>query len=466
MRRWGLLLGAILWLACGPAVLAQGGQTAIHVVQRGENLYRIALQYGTSVEALAQANGITDPTALQVGQRLIVPSGAINAALPTAQQHPVQAGETLESIALRYGTTAAQLAALNAVINPARLYVGQQLDVGQAAPGRISAAHGYVHVVQPDETLYRIALRYQASLNAILTANDLASPTRLFPGQHLLIPGPEGAPPLLDLPAALTELEIVPLPAEVGRTIRIRAVAAQAVTLSGTFLDRPLVFFPREDGLTYDALYGVYAFSVPGIYPLTLTVQDAQGNSTSTVQMVRVADGGYGTEVINLIPGREELLDPAVNAPERALVAAVMGSHTPERYFDGPMGLPAAAPVNSPFGTRRSYNGGPYDTFHTGADFAGPPGAAIYAPAPGRVVLAETLQVRGVATILDHGWGVYTGYWHQQESYVEVGDFVSAGQVLGTIGSTGRVTGAHLHWEMWVNGVEVDPLQWTRESFP
>ncbi|MBZ0277972.1 MAG: M23 family metallopeptidase, partial [Anaerolineae bacterium] len=60
---------------------------------------------------------------------------------------------------------------------------------------------------------------------------------------------------------------------------------------------------------------------------------------------------------------------------------------------------------------------------------------------------------------------VYTGYSHQSEIYVKVGDFVSAGQVIGTIGATGRVTGAHLHWEVWIHGVQVDPMQWVIQNF-
>ncbi|MGV2437612.1 MAG UNVERIFIED_CONTAM: M23 family metallopeptidase [Anaerolineae bacterium] len=71
----------------------------------------------------------------------------------------------------------------------------------------------------------------------------------------------------------------------------------------------------------------------------------------------------------------------------------------------------------------------------------------------------------GKATLIDHGWGVYTGYWHQNEIYVQLGERVQVGQVIGTIGSTGRVTGAHLHWEIWVNGVPTDPMQWVQESF-
>ena len=66
---------------------------------------------------------------------------------------------------------------------------------------------------------------------------------------------------------------------------------------------------------------------------------------------------------------------------------------------------------------------------------------------------------------IDHGHGIFTGYWHQTEIKVKVGDVISQGQVIGTVGRTGRATGPHLHWELFVEGVQVDPLQWTRRSF-
>jgi murein DD-endopeptidase MepM/ murein hydrolase activator NlpD len=68
--------------------------------------------------------------------------------------------------------------------------------------------------------------------------------------------------------------------------------------------------------------------------------------------------------------------------------------------------------------------------------------------------------------VLDHGWGVYSGFWHQSTILVEAGGAVATGQQIGTIGSTGLSTASHLHWEMWVNGNQVDPLQWVREAFP
>jgi murein DD-endopeptidase MepM/ murein hydrolase activator NlpD len=74
--------------------------------------------------------------------------------------------------------------------------------------------------------------------------------------------------------------------------------------------------------------------------------------------------------------------------------------------------------------------------------------------------------VRGNTTIIDHGLGVFTLYAHQSEIDVKVGDIVEKGQVIGLVGNSGRVTGPHLHWEVWVGGVQVDPYDWILNEYP
>jgi murein DD-endopeptidase MepM/ murein hydrolase activator NlpD len=74
--------------------------------------------------------------------------------------------------------------------------------------------------------------------------------------------------------------------------------------------------------------------------------------------------------------------------------------------------------------------------------------------------------VRGNATFIDHGQGIFTGYFHQSAIQVNVGDYVEKGQLIGQIGSTGRVTGPHLHWEIWANGVQVNPIDWVLNAYP
>jgi murein DD-endopeptidase MepM/ murein hydrolase activator NlpD len=143
---------------------------------------------------------------------------------------------------------------------------------------------------------------------------------------------------------------------------------------------------------------------------------------------------------------------------------------TPEKYWNNGFLIPVdpvfANCYSSRFGNRRSYNGGEYKYFHTGLDFCGQVGDPIYAAAPGRVVFTGPLTVRGNATMIDHGEGVYSAYMHQSEILVNEGDYVEAGQLIGRVGNTGRVEGPHLHFEVLVGDVQVDPIAWLNGDFP
>jgi len=193
------------------------------------------------------------------------------------------------------------------------------------------------------------------------------------------------------------------------------------------------------------------------------TLED--GSAFSFSQPVRVESGGYDQERITVDPS---YLESEVDNAEIAFISGITAPVTPDRlwagYFEKP--TPFDIYVNSFFGTRRSYNGSDYTYFHSGIDFGGGQGAEVIAPAVGRVVFEGYLEIRGNATIIDHGWGIYTGYWHQSEIYVQVGDLISPGQIIGRVGNTGRSSGAHLHWEVWAGGVQVEPYDWLIEVYP
>src|SRR5581483_9081375 len=138
--------------------------TTIHVVQRGENLFRIAQRYGTTIEAIAQANGLRDVTQLQIGQRLLIPNVAPNApdappgTVPGSPiEYVVQPGDSLLNLSLRYGTPIAAIARQNNIVNPARLYVGLSLALKEGSNPQAEIKTGWLHVVQADDNLYRIA---------------------------------------------------------------------------------------------------------------------------------------------------------------------------------------------------------------------------------------------------------------------------------------------------------------------
>jgi len=202
---------ALILLAAFAPVSAQGGAT--HTVQPGENLFRIALRYGLTVDYLAAYNGITNPTQIYAGQVLTIPDGtqplpdpAPAAPAPAAQPapvggatHVVQRGETLSVIAQRYGVTWQQIAAANGIVNANTIYAGQTLTIpgaaagapapAPAAPAPAPAASGErTHVVQPGEHLSAIARRYGLTWPTVARANNIANPNTIYAGQTLIIP--------------------------------------------------------------------------------------------------------------------------------------------------------------------------------------------------------------------------------------------------------------------------------------
>ncbi|MFQ3568124.1 MAG: LysM peptidoglycan-binding domain-containing protein [Aggregatilineales bacterium] len=478
--RWFRIAIFISAVICGlgvfPSIAEEPIAVTVYVVQRGDTLFRIALRHNITVEALARLNGISNPNNIEVGQRLLVP--AHPGETPVARYHRVQPGETLQSISQAYGLEPMLLAELNALQPDQEIVIGQYLNVLIAeieppAGGETSSFDEtpllsppvVVHRVARGETLFRIAMAYGVTVNDLVAANTIADPTLIYAGQELIIPNVNPPQFAADLPEPVTGLSVTPLVLIEGKTGSFRVATRVPANATGVFLERQLQFAQEAGGLRHTALVGVPVGTPSGVYPLLITIAHAEGQA-QIVANIQIVSGNYVVERdIILLEDRIGLLDPVVEEAEQVILRAVMTGFTSERWFDGPMGLPAAAAITSAFGNLRSYNGGQVQRIHAGTDFGGAPGTPIFAPAAGRVVMADTLNVRGVATVIDHGWGVYTGYWHKTDRYVQVGDIVQAGQVIGTIGATGRVSGPHLHWEMWVNGVPVDPMQWVIVNF-
>jgi murein DD-endopeptidase MepM/ murein hydrolase activator NlpD len=125
--------------------------------------------------------------------------------------------------------------------------------------------------------------------------------------------------------------------------------------------------------------------------------------------------------------------------------------------WKGPFVRPVPQPANSAFGTRSVFNGLPRNA-HGGADFLSPAGTPILAPNAGRIVVARALYFSGNTVVIDHGLGVFSMLAHLSAFDVHEGDRVVAGDRVGRVGATGRVTGPHLHWAVRANGARVDPL--------
>lgn len=316
------------------------------------------------------------------------------------------------------------------------------------------------HTVQPGETLSGIAARYGLDLATLSAANGLTRPDRLEAGRVLRIAATPIATAQLPADGPVAHLRAWPWPPAQGQTLviwlRLNEAGPVAVSLDA---DRALVV---ADGQHAWALLPIAPNATPGLRQLIIASAGVTATLPTPLQPTAFA--------VQQIPASAS--DPILSQPVRvnaeyermtALFASISaGGWTPQQRFRLPLtGQPERT---SPFGTRRTYGAGAELTPHLGEDFAAAPGTPVLAPAPAVVVLAEPLFVRGNAVVLDHGRGVFTGYWHLQSIAVAVGDRVTTGQKIGEVGSTGLSSGPHLHWEMRVAGVAVDPLQWVAEQ--
>ncbi len=199
----------------------------------------------------------------------------------------------------------------------------------------------------------------------------------------------------------------------------------------------------------------------PGTYPVAMHYELLGQPLPRTLEgSVTVTPTEFPVEYITFTPQVAALLEPSRVEQETAMLKAAYGGVSPVRLWEGFFLRPSVAEVSDVYGSRRSYQGGPVSGSHSGVDFNAPAGAPVYAAARGRVVLAQPLPVRGNTVILDHGAGVFTGYCHLSDFWVEPGQDVRSGEPIAATGATGLVTGPHLHWELVVGGQHVDGLRW------
>jgi murein DD-endopeptidase MepM/ murein hydrolase activator NlpD len=213
-----------------------------------------------------------------------------------------------------------------------------------------------------------------------------------------------------------------------------------------------------RDGTQWHGLIGIDLTVKAGTYPIALAVEETTRTLTSSLSLV-VADRQFPVRRLTVAPS---YVDPPADevariTREAAALRALFAGIALPRQWQGAFQPPVSVRANSSFGARSVFNGQERSP-HSGTDFSARAGTAVSAPAAGVVALAEPLYFTGNTVVLDHGLGLYSLLAHLSAFSVKTGDVVSRGHIVGTVGATGRATGAHLHWGVQLNGTRVDPL--------
>ncbi|SBV35614.1 putative exported peptidase [uncultured Stenotrophomonas sp.] len=193
--------------------------------------------------------------------------------------------------------------------------------------------------------------------------------------------------------------------------------------------------------------------------PLQVQVRRPDGSSETTAIAVTARD--WPLERVNGVPPKTVNPPPAIAeriAREQARVTEARRRDDARTDFTQTFAWPVQGRISGRFGNARTYNGQP-GAGHSGMDIAVPAGTPVKAPAAGVVTFSDPdLYLTGGTVVLDHGYGISSNFLHLSRIDVKVGDRIEQGQVIATVGATGRATGPHLHWGMNWFDVRIDPL--------
>jgi murein DD-endopeptidase MepM/ murein hydrolase activator NlpD len=272
-------------------------------------------------------------------------------------------------------------------------------------------------------------------------------------------PGP-AAPP-----APALSIELQPPQVGIGESMVIRAAAPGASSVTVDFRDVAYRMVRQGDGSFWLAV-GVPLDAAAGASVLTSAARDSGSETLASAETAyEVVAVERPVDYLEVTAETASVLTPDHAAQESAIRGLQFAEFEALPRWSGLFLRPTEGAITTQFGQGRSINGGPIGAFHTGVDLANDEGTPVRAAAPGVVSWTGAMPIRGNAVIIDHGGGVKTGYHHLSSISVASGQEVTEGETIGLVGMTGLATGPHLHWELTIWGVNVDPITWTARSF-
>jgi murein DD-endopeptidase MepM/ murein hydrolase activator NlpD len=281
-------------------------------------------------------------------------------------------------------------------------------------------------------------------------------------GSPAVVPAPTPPPP----PGLILSATTIPQGGAFSVRLQSSSLTAASVNFQGR--DFPLV----ENGDQWSAVIGLgqnvgsEEMIPPGDYPALISYQFPSRPVYKAQVTITVTPTDFPADAIAAGDVDPSLLAPELVASESAELEKAYAAFTPRQMWQGAFTEPVAGSVTTVFGARRSYGGGLVTGSHAGIDLAAPMGTPIAASAAGRVAWTGSLPDRGNGVIIDHGLGVYSGYFHMSRIMASQGQDVAQGDTIGLVGSTGLSTGPHVHWEIVIGGVNVDGLQFERLALP
>ena len=451
----GLLLGG----ASSKPVQAQATTYPEYVVKPGDSLLWIAAKFNTTLEAIMSVNQLGPENTLHPGDKIKIPSLAGMQGILSSEY--VGLGTSLISLSRRSQAELSQLIRLNRITSPSELFIGREIlmtDVDQESPTA-------PNTLLEGQSFLEMAIKSNVNPWSLGRRNLLQNANHAIPQDSFYVPSSVAQLDALAIPG-VGSISIGNLPLRQGDTYYLSVESPGKVQVKSELLDFSPQFTDIGDGKQI-AYVGIHALTEPGVYPLSMSFTRDDGFEYRFDQLVVIKSGNYATD-------RPLKVDPATLdgdniRAEDAIFRSLLAPVTPVQHWDGLFYSPAqdADCVISTFGSRRTYNDDPKIFYHTGLDLGYCKGTDVYAPAVGKVVGAlPGLIVRGNTIIIDHGLGVYTIYMHLEEILVEEGAVVERGQLIGVIGTTGRSTGPHLHFEVDIQGTPVNPATWLRRAFP
>jgi hypothetical protein len=270
---------------------------------------------------------------------------------------------------------------------------------------------------------------------------------------------PGGSSPPKEFPFGFQTLELSQVPSQPGQGLAIQAETKGITNVLIQLNDQEFATFINDAYLV--GVIGTGAFYPAGDHALSIAIN----NEPLWSQPWRMEEGAWTFQQITLT-GTAAAIDQESIRLERERLSNIWNVQSSAPKWSGNFEMPVREflSVSADYGVRRSYNGGPYRSYHEGVDYSAYGGTQVFAPAGGTVALAEFVTVRGGAILIDHGLGIFSGFYHLSEITVQTGQTVEKGQHIGNVGTTGLSTGNHLHWDLLVAGTWIDAMAWLDQN--